>query len=137
MKKKSPGYIKLMAHSRNSTDIPRVRDIRTASSLFMTREERESLGSAMDSRALGPEARREKDKFARQDAVLEKFQKNYFVAREKLAGKINKNRAMMELRHELQERRRMGEEPDAQASDSGEVKLPVGENSFNHVELRY
>ena len=53
MKKKSPGYIKLMAHSRNSNDIPRVRDIRTASSLFMTREEQESLGSAMDFRALG------------------------------------------------------------------------------------
>ena len=137
MKKKSPGYIKLMAHSRNSTNIPGVRDIRTASSLFMTREERESLGSAMDFRALGPEVRREKDKFARQDAVLEKFQKNYFIAREKLAGKINKNRAMMELRHELQERRRIGEEPDAQESNSGEVKLPVDENSFNHVELRY
>ena len=137
MKRKSPGYIKLMAHSRNSTNIPRVRDIRTASSLFMTREERESLGSAMDSRALGPEARREKDKFARQDAVLEKFKQNYFIAREKLAGKINKNRAMMELRHELQERRRAGEEPDAQASNSGEVKPPVGEGSFNKVELRY
>jgi len=137
MKRKSPGYIKLMAHSRNSTDIPGVRDIRTASSLFMTREERESLGSAMDFRALGPEARREKDKFARQDATVEKFKKNYFVARERLAAKINKNHALMELRHELQQRRRMGEEPDAQASNSGEVKLPVGESSFNEVELRY
>ena len=137
MKKKSPGYIKLMAHSRNSADIPGARDIRTASSLFMTREERESLGSVMDSRALGPEVRREKDKFARQDVVLEKFQKSYLRAREKLAAKINKNRAMMELRHELQERRRAGEEPDAQASNSGEVKPPVGEGSFNKVELRY
>ncbi len=137
MKRKSPGYIKLMAHSRNSTDIPRARDIRTASSLFMTREERESLGSAMDFRALGLEARREKDKFARQDAVLEKFQKNYFKAREKLAGKINKNQALMELRHELQQRRRAGEEPASPASHSGEVKLPVGESSFNQVELRY
>ena len=137
MKRKSPGYIKLMAHSRNSTNIPRARDIRTASSLFMTREERESLGSAMDFRALGPEARRERDKFARQDAAAEKFRKNYFKAREKLAGKINKNRALMELRHELQQRRRAGEEPASQASNSGEVKPPVGESSFNEVELRY
>ena len=137
MKKKSPGYIKLMAHSRNSTNIPGVRDIRTASSLFMTREERESLGSAMDSRALGLETRKEKDKFARQDAVLEKFKKNYFVARERLAGKINKNRAVMELRHELQERRRRGGSPDPERCNPKEVKLPVGENSFNHVELRY
>ena len=137
MKKKSPGYIKLMAHSRNSNDIPRVRDIRTASSLFMTREERESLGSAMDFRALGLEVRREKDKFARQDATMEKFRKNYFVAREKLAAKINKNRAMMELRHELQERRRRGESPDPEGGGTQEAKPPIGENSFNHVELRY
>jgi len=137
MKRKSPGYIKLMAHSRNSTDIPRARDIRTASSLFMTREERESLGSAMDFRALGLEARREKDKFARQDATVEKFQKNYFVAREKLAAKINKNRAMMELRHELQERRRRGESPDPERCNPKEAKPPIGEGSFNKVELKY
>jgi len=137
MKRKSPGYIKLMAHSRNSTNIPGVRDIRTASSLFMTREERESLGWAMDFRALGLEARREKDKFARQDAAVERFRESYFKARERLAGKINKNRALMELRHELQQRRRAGEEPASQASNSGEVKPPVGESSFNEVEMRY
>ena len=137
MKRKSPGYIKLMAHSRNSNDIPRVRDIRTASSLFMAREERESLGSAMDFRALGLEVGREKDKFARQDATVEKFQKNYFVAREKLAAKINKNRAMMELRHELQERRRRGESPDPEGCNTQEAKPPTGERSFNEVELRY
>ena len=137
MKRKSPGYIKLMAHSRNSADIPRARDIRTASSLFMTREERESLGSVMDFRALGLEARKEKDKFARQDATVEKFQKNYFAAREKLAAKINKNRAMMELRHELQERRRRGESPDLERCNPKEAKPPIGEGSFNGVELRY
>jgi hypothetical protein len=137
MKNKAPGYIKLLAHSRNSTNIPGVRDIRTASSLFMTREERESLGWAMDFSALGPEARREKDKFARLDSVREKFQENYFKARERLAATINKNKAMMELRRELQQSRRDGEEPEAQTLNSGEVKPPVGENTFNHVELRY
>ena len=137
MKNKAPGYIKLLAHSRNSTNIPGVRDIRTASSMFMTREERESLGWAMDFRSLGKEARREKDKFARQDTVLEKFRGNYFRAREGLAATINKNKAMMELRHELQQSRRAGEEPEAQTPISGEVKPPAGGNSFNHVELRY
>jgi len=137
MKRKSLGYIKLMAHSRNSADIPRVRDIRTASSLFMTREERESLGSAMDFRALGLVARREKDKFARQDSVLEKFQKTYFRARERLAATINKNKALMELRHELQQRRRAGESPDPEGCNTKEAKPPIGAGSFNEVELRY
>ena len=137
MKNKAPGYIKLLAHSRNSTNIPGVRNIRTASSMFMTREERESLGAAMDFRTLGREARRERDKFARQDQTIAKFKVTYFKARERLAATINKNKVMMELRHELQQRRRAGEEPASQASNSGEVKLPVGESSFNHVELRY
>ncbi len=139
MKNKAPGYIKLLACSRNSTNIRGLKDIRTisTSSAFMTDKERESLESAMDWRALGLEARREKDKFARQDAVLERFRENYFKARERLAATINKNKAMMELRHELQQRRRDGEEPAIQASNSGEAKPPVGENSFNQVELRY
>ena len=102
MIKKSPGYIKLQGQTKDSSDIPGVRDIRSASSMFMTREERESVKSAMDFRALGREAGRERDKFARQDATVEKFQKNYYKARERLAAKINKNRSLMELRRELQ-----------------------------------
>ena len=138
MERKSPGYVKLMARSRNSANIPRAsKDIKTASSLFMTSKERESLGAAMDLRKLGPEARREKDKFARQDKTIEKFKANYFKAREKLAGTRNKNLALMELRYELQQRRRDGEEPAIQASNSGEVKAPAGKKGFNHVELRY
>jgi len=137
MTRESPGYVRLMARSRNSGDIRRAHDTRSASSLFMTREERESLGSAMDYRALGVGVRREKDKFARQDLVLQKFDRAYFKTREKLAATINKNRALMELRRELQERRRAGQEPDAQTPNGGEGKPPAGETGFNHVELRY
>jgi len=137
MKRKSPGYIKLQGQARNSADIVGLHDIKTASSLFMTKEERESLGSVMDFRALGLEARKEKDKFARQNAAVEKFQNNYSIARERLAGKINKNRAMMELRHELQVRRRRGESPDPEGGSTQEAKPPTGEGVFNGVELRY
>lgn len=126
-----------MAQSRNSSDIARVRDIRTASSIFMTREEGESLKSAMDFRALGLEARREIDKFARQDATVEKFRENYFRARERLAAKINKNRALMELRHELQRRRRMGENPEPKSGNTEEAKLATDDGGFREVELKY
>ena len=101
MEKRLPGKIRLMGQTKNSSDMPAARNIRTASSMFMTREEREPLASAMDFRALGREARRERDKFARQDTAIAKFQENYFRARERLAAKINKNRAIMELRHDL------------------------------------
>lgn len=137
MKRKSPGYIKLMAHTRNSIDIPGIRDIRTASSLFLTREEQESLESTMDFRALGIDTRKEIDKFARQDAAVEKFKKNYFIARERLAAKINKNRALMELRHELQKKRRVGEAPDPEGCKTEEAKPVITQGGFNEIELRY
>ena len=137
MGRKLPGKIRLMGQTKNSSDMPAVRNIRTASSLFMTREERESLKSAMDFRALGREARRERDKFARQDAAIAKFQENYYKARERLAAKINKNRSLMELRRELQKRRRMGEDPDPGGCNTKEAKSPIDQGGFNEVELRY
>jgi len=132
-----PGKIRLMGQTRNNSDIPGVSHIRTARPMFMTDEERDSLASAMDFRALGIDTRREIDKFARQDAAVEKFQKNYFKARERLAAKINKNRALMELRHELQRRRRMGEDPDPGGCNTKEAKSPIDQGGFNEVELRY
>ena len=129
--------IRTMRQVKTSLNIARCQKPKTSNSLSKTKEERESLGSAMDLRALGLEVRREKEKFARQDATVEKFQKNYFVAREKLAARINGNRAMMELRHELQERRRRGESPDPERCNPKEAKPPTSEGSFNEVELRY
>ena len=87
------------------------------------------------------------DKFAHQDAAVEKFQKNYFKARERLAGRINKNRALMELRHELQKRRRQrqaqgggilkAESPDPQGTNPEESNPVTSQIGFNVVELRY
>ena len=138
MVRKSPGYIKLQGQTRNSSEIRGVHDIRAASSMFMTREEQVSLESAMDFRGLGSEARRERDKFARQDASVKKFRESCFRARERLAATINKNRALMELRHELQRRRRIGEAPDPEeVDDIKEAKLPLSQGGFNKVELSY
>lgn len=126
-----------MGYTQNSSDIRRVRHIKTASSMFMTKEERESLQSAMDFRSLGLEARKERDKFARQDAAVEKFRRNYFKAREKLAAKINKNRAVMELRHEMQRARWRRQDPDRQEPSTKEMKSPISQGGFNEVELKY
>jgi hypothetical protein len=137
MRNRLPGRIGLMGESRANSDIAGARNIRTASSMFMTRGERESLESAMDFRALSREARRERDKFARQDAALEKFQENYFRSRERLAATINKNQALMRLRHELQRRRRMGEDPQLEGGNPGEARPTSGQEGFKVVELRY
>ena len=137
MRNRLPGRIRLMGQSRNNSDIAGARDIRTASSMFMTREERESLESAMDFRALGIDTRREIDKFAHQDAAVERFQENYFRAREKLAATLNKNRALMRLKHELQRRRRMGEDPKPEGGNATEAKAPTSQEGLSEIEVRY
>jgi len=137
MRNRLPGRIRLMGQSRNNSDIAGARDIRTASSMFMTREERESLASAMDFRALGIDTRREIDKFAHQDAAVERFQENYFRAREKLAATLNKNRALMRLKHELQRRRRMGEDPKPEGGNATEAKAPTSQEGLSEIEVRY
>jgi len=135
MIRKAPGYVKLLGQTRNGFDIPGMRDVRTASSLFMTKEESESLKLAMDFRALAPLLRRERNKFARQDAAVAKFRKNYFVARERLASTINRNQTLMKLRHELQQKRRRGEDPEGPSAE--ETKPPVSETGFNKIGLGY
>jgi hypothetical protein len=137
MRNRLPGRIRLMGQSRNNSDIAGARDIRTASSMFMTREERMSLESAMDFRGRGREARMERDKFARQDAAVEKFRENYFRARERLAATINKNRALMRLRYELQRRRRMGEDPQPEGGNATEAKAPTSQEGLSEIEVRY
>jgi len=140
--KKQAVKVKLMGYTQNSSDIRGVRHIKTASSIFLTKEEQESLQSAMDFRALAVDRRREIDKFAHQDAAVERFRESYFKARKRLAAKINKNRALMELRHNLQKERRHGggevlDPPDPQAGTIKESKPSITQGDFNEVELRY
>ena len=101
---KSRSDLRGVNNIRTVNDIRRVNDIRTisTSSAFMTDEERELLGSVMDFRALGIDTRKEIDRFARQDRAVERCRMNLLKARVRLAAKVNKNRALMKLKHELQ-----------------------------------
>jgi beta-glucosidase-like glycosyl hydrolase len=128
--------IRTMRQVKTSLDVARSQRPRTANSLSKTSKEIEYLESLTDRRleqVLGKEKRR----FAAQEASINKSRQRVLRAREKLAMTVNRNRVLTDLRHELQQRRRAGEESSSQASNSGEVKPPVGESSFNEVELRY
>ncbi len=136
MKSEALRNIRTMRRVKTSLDVARSQKVRTTNSLSKAREEIEHLELLTDGR-LEQVLTKERARFAALNMSVEKSRQRIIKSREKLAAMINKNRALMELRHELQQRRRMGEEPASQASNSGEVKLPVGENSFNRVELRY
>jgi predicted nucleic acid-binding Zn-ribbon protein len=136
MKSEALRSIRTMRQVKTGMDVLRSQRPRTTNSLSKTSGEIEYLESLTDPR-LEPVLEKERKRFAAQEGAINRSRQRMIKAREKLAATINKNRALMELRHELQQRRRAGEEPASQVSNSGEVKLPVGENSFNHVELRY
>ena len=128
--------IRTMRQVKTGMDVLRSQRPRTTNSLSKTSGEIEYLESLTDPR-LELVLEKERKRFAAQEGVVNRSRQRMIRAREKLAATINKNHALMELRHELQLRRLAGEGPASQASNSGEVKLPAGENSFNRVELRY
>jgi len=136
MKSEALRNIRTMRQVKTSLNVARNQRLKTTNSLSKTRDEVEYLESLTD-RPLEQVLEKERRRFAAQEALINKSRQRVLRAREKLAATINKNRALMELRHELQQRRRVGEESASQTSNNGEVKLPAGENSFNHVELRY
>lgn len=116
-----------MGEIKDSSKIRSVKDIKTASTLCLTKEEHKHLCRVVDIRKLTMEEMRERIKFARQDAAVKKFKEGYYKARERLAATINKNRYLMELRYALQSGRRQGNDWDK--------TRPV--EKFRRVELKY
>ena len=66
------------------------------------------------------------------EAAVDKSRQRLLRAREKLAATINKNRALTELRHELQQSRLEGRNPTPE-----KVKVPTRKPKLRQVELKY
>ncbi|MCI2425527.1 hypothetical protein LM599_06010 [Candidatus Acetothermia bacterium] len=75
---------------------------------------------------------KEKRRFAAQEASINKSRHRLLKAREKLAMTINKNRALTELRRQLQEGRWEGNAPVVP-----KVEIPAPEQNPRQIELRY
>jgi hypothetical protein len=93
-----------MRQIRTSLDLARNQKLKTTNSLSKTKEEVEHLQSLSD-RGVAQILAKERKRFATQEAVIEKSRRRVLRSREKLAVTINKNRALTELRHELQRAR--------------------------------
>ncbi len=105
--------------------------IRTANSLSQPKETFEYLQHLTD-RDVKKELQREKIRFATQDAAVEKVRRRISELRENLARTINRNRALTELRHELQKARWEGRDPvpaEKEESNPGQ--------KLNQIEVRY
>lgn len=131
MKSEALKNIGTMRQVKTSLDVLRSQRPRTANSLSKTSGEIEYLESLTD-RRLKQVLEKERMRFAAQEASINKSRQRVLIAREKLAMIINKNRALTELRHELQHRRWEGNDPAAPEAD-----IPAPETNLRQVELKY
>jgi len=123
--------IRTMRQVKTSLDLSRCQKPKTTNSLSKTEEESAHLLSLTDQRVVQILAKETK-RFATMEASIDKSRGRVLKAREKLAVTINKNRALNELRHKLQQARWEENEPAP-----AKAETPNPRPSLHQVELRY
>jgi hypothetical protein len=96
--------IRTMRQIKTGHDLARSQKVRTTNSLSRTEEETAHLLSLTD-RRIEQTLAKETKRFAAVEASIEKSRGRVLKAREKLAATINRNRALTELRYQLQRAR--------------------------------
>jgi hypothetical protein len=123
--------IRTMRQVKTSLDLARSQKLRTTNSLTRTRGEVEYLQTLTD-RQIEQILAKERKRSAAMETAVDKSRRRLIKAREKLAATINKNRALTELRHELQQARWEGR------NSVPLRKAPLKEGgSLRRMELRY
>lgn len=121
-----------MRQITTALDIARNRKPRTTNSLTRTKEEMEHLESVSDRRleqVLGKEKRR----FAAQDASINKSRQRVIRSRDKLAVTIRRNRALTELRYQMQRARWQGKTSPVPQK----TPLPDTQPVLRQIEMTY
>jgi hypothetical protein len=130
--------IKTMRQVKTGHDLARSQKIRTTNSLSRTEEEAVHLLSLTD-RRIEQTLAKETKCFAMMEASINKSRGRVLRAREKLAATINKNRALTELRYQLQRARwektnpvPLKKEPPAKGGN-----LLKADENLPRIELKY
>ena len=120
-----------MRDVKTSLGVAQSQKLRTTNALSKTKEEIVHLESVTE-RRVEQVLEKEKRRFAAQEASIKKSRHRLLKAREKLAMTINKNRALTELRRQLQQARWEGNDPVVP-----KVGIPALEQNPRQIELRY
>jgi len=120
--------IRTMRQVKRSLDMARNRGARTTNSLYQNNMQIQPMESSADMglrRILDKERRR----FAAQEASVNKSRKQLLALRKKLAQTIGRNRALTELRLELQRSRLQGSQDNAsrKAVEPGAAQSQTGQ----------
>jgi predicted nucleic acid-binding Zn-ribbon protein len=127
--------IRTLRQIKSSLDVARGRRTKTTNCLFKKREETERLEGLTNGQTSQVLAK-EKTRSAAYAASLEKSRQRLLKSREKLATLINRNRALTNLRHELQQARWKNTDPDLSAPPPIERKVS-SHGGLREIELRY
>jgi hypothetical protein len=122
--------LRTMRQIRVGLDLARRQKIRTTNSLSKTCIEVQNLQTMTDPKTTQI-LEKEKRRFIAQQTSIDKSRRRVLRARNKLAATINRNRALIELRHDLQ--RGLWERKDHAVPKTE----PVTEHGMHRVELRY
>ena len=123
--------IRTMRQVKTSLDLAKNQRVKTTNSLSKTEEEVAHLLTLTD-RQVEQTLAKERKRFAAMEIAVDKSRHRLLRARDKLAVTINKNRALTELRHELQQSRLEGRN-----LISEKVKVPTRKPKLRQVELKY
>ncbi|MDP2729836.1 MAG: hypothetical protein Q8O55_05085 [Dehalococcoidales bacterium] len=129
MKSEALRKIKTMRQVKISLDVARGQRFRTTNSLSKTKEETGHMESLTD-RRLEQTLEKERRRFAAYEMAVNKSRQRVLMSREKLAMTLNRNRALTELRHQLQQSRWEGNDPVL-------PKVQARNQPNRQIELRY
>lgn len=132
MESEALGKVRTMRQVKSSLDLTRGCKAKTTNSLFRMPEKNEQANPVIDSRTLQILSK-EKRRFSCYERSVMKSRDRLLKSREKLALTINRNRALTDLRHDLQSERWAKKETPGELPDPPSI-LNAG---FRQVEISY
>ena len=130
--------IKTMRQVKSSLEVAGRQRIKTTNSLFKTVEENERLESVgLDSGQTAQILAKEKMRAAKFEASVERSRQKLLKSREKIAGLVNRNRALTNLRHEIQHNREAAKGAHVMAINSAAKTEAAKHNGLHEIELKY
>ncbi len=134
MKSESLRGLKTARHIKSGLDLVRDRRIKTTNSLHKAPQELEMV--LPEGRALEGMLEKERRRFASQMAAVERSREGMLKLQQKLALTINRNKALMEVRRELQRAQWEDDPQDRRSKDRVEGR-DASEEEISQVELEY
>jgi len=130
--------IKTMRQVKSSLEVAGRRRIKTTNSLSKTAEESErlecvGLNDGQTTQILA----REKMRAAKFEASVERSRQKLLKSREKIASIVNRNRALTNLRHEIQHTRELSKERQLLSKNLAVRPEVLKRNSLHEIELKY